>query len=436
MRLRRYIIAGIVLILVIIVALFIHHLTTRPHQVKLYRATPGGSNIQFPYLAGPDTVDFFTGSGFAAYNTKTQTTSNISPQFILPTVTAVSWSKSGILFKADDYSFGDDLYTALDKMGLPKQQEYWWQYSFDTQKLSIVLPAHLQNNIVDAYWNAVGSNYAYISTDGSLYTSDNPKKAVSKVSDGTRIKQFSGSTITIAENGTITQVNTKNGSQKTLVEANFQDSYVSPDSQTVSYVLTTKPKSKGLVPGDLYKVGTTKSDKARRVLKDFGGVMAGNDGNLYVGYADKSGLNKLSLFPAQGKSTNYSLGASLNKGDVIGSLLPVSTDRIYVVSKSGNLVQVSDQQAGVSTPVSYKYKIQTDLYENGFEIHYDPYKNTYAVNITTNPFLSNQTAALKYIQAQSVDPNQIRIVWGAYDGVNTTNPAVQITPGVASSQGE
>lgn len=433
MRTRKYLIGILVLLVLFVMAVIINGFLHRPKQINLYKATPGGTNIQFPYLAGPNSIEFFTGSGFAAYDTKTQTSQNISPQFTFPTVSQVRWSKTGVLLKASDYTVADDLYPAITKKALSVSGEYWWLYDFASQKLSMVLP-NIQYNVVDAFWNSSGTNYCYISTDGSLHVSGTTDIVVAKVDQGARIKQFGDNVITLTQGNTLEQISTTgHHSIKTLVTGAFQDSYVSPDGKTIAYVINTHPKSSGVVPGDLYKIGPS-DGKPHKVLSGFDGVLAGSGGDLYAGYSDTTG-NRLQLYPKTGRTVNYSLGVSLNKGDLIGTVLPVSPDTIYVVSKNNNLAEVTDRNKTVSVPISYKYRIQTDLYKNGFEIHYDPYKDTYEVDITTNPYLVNQQAALDYIRTQAVDPNQIRIFWRAYDGVDTTNPHVDTTPVPAGTFG-
>lgn len=424
---RRIIIIGFILWVLLIIVLLLNHLHHQPKRVNLYRATPGGKNIVFPYLADEHTIDFFTGSAFATYDTRDQTTQTVTPQFVLPTVTQVRWSKTGILFEASDYKSPDDLFNALNKKGLSVTREYWWEYDYASKKLTLVLPANVVDTIKDAAWNTNGNGYCYVSSDGSLYLSSAPSQAVAKVGDTAQIRRCNGSTVVVAEGSLLKQIDTKTRAEKILVNAAMQDSYVSPDGQTIAYVLNTHPKANSLVPGDLYKVDTS-TGKAHKVLGDFNGPMAGNKGNLYVGYTDQTGNNHLELFPANGKATSYALGASLNKGDTISHVLPVDADTIYVVSQATNLVAVSDKPRRVVTPVSNEYKIQTDLYENGFEIHYDPYANSYEVDISANPFLGYQAAALQYIRNQGVDPNQINIAWRGYDNIDTTNPAVDTTP--------
>ena len=424
---RRRIIIVLTLWFLIIIFLIVSHLQHQPKKVNLYKATPGGKNILFPSLAGPSTIDFFTGSAFAAYDTSSQTSKTISPQFILPTVSQVRWSKAGVMFLASDYTAADNLFAALNDKGLPTNKEYWWIYSFSDQKLNVVTPRNAYFNVVDAFWNASGKGYCYISSDGSLYLSSDQGHAIAKVDTNDRIKQFSGSTITLAENGTIRQIDTSTHRSKDVVNAVFQDAYVSADGKTMAYVLNTHPVSSGVVPGDLYKVNTDNL-KASRVLSGFTGAMAGSGGNLYAGYVNDQGNNLLRFFPVSGKSIDYSFGSSLNKGDTIGTILPVNPGTIYVISRSNNLVEVTDQKKTVSTPVSQEYKIQTDLYQNGFEIHYDPYKDTYEVDISANPFIAYQNAALDYIRKQGVDPNQLNITWRGFEGVDTTNPSVDTSP--------
>ncbi len=426
MNSRKYVISIVVFWIIVILFFIIASLLHRHKHVDLYRAAPGGTNIVFPYLAGSHTIDYFTGSNFAAYDTKTQTTKTISPQFILPTVSQMRWSKTGVLFQAGDYSATDNLYPALIKKGLPINAEYWWFYDFATQKLNTVLTPNPINGVMDAFWNSSGDNYCYIGEDGRLYVSD-LTHSVGKVGSDARIKQFNGTTITLAQGSMLRQISTDGHYGKTFVDDNLQDAYVSPDGKTIAYVLNTHPDSSSVVPGDLYKVDPA-TGKSHMVLSGFSGAMAGSGGNLYAGYSDSDGKNYLQLYPENGKPIDYSLGASLNRGDLISTVLPVSPRLIYVVSKSTNLVEITNQEKPVSTPVSYRYKIQTDLYENGFEIHYDPYKNTYEIDISANPFTTYQNAALEYIRAQRVDPNQINIIWRGYEGVNTTNPAVDTTP--------
>lgn len=424
MRQRRLIIGGLLIWLVLLMWLIFSHTHHQPKKVDLFRAATGGTNIQFPYLASQNTVNFFTGSNFASYDTKNQTTQAISPQFIFPTVNLVRWSKNGILLQtSNDYTPVDNFYTALNQKGLSTGQEYWWIYNYATQKMDTVLPQNTLNNVTDAFWNSSGNSYCYVSSDGWLYVSSSPKHGLSKVGPNAKIKQFSGSTISIMQGAALKQIDTTSGKEKTLTKATIQDAYVSPDNQTVAYVVNNHPQASSVTPGILYKINPA-NGKSSKLLDNFNGPMAGNGGNLYVGYADNAGINHLQLYPKTGKTIAYTLGTSLNKGDSIGSILPVDSHKLYIVSNTNNIVEVTDSDTTFTTPVSNKYKIQTDLYESGYEIHYDPYKDTYEIDISSNPFLANQAAALQFIKSQGIDPNQINIIWRAYDGVDNTNPSM------------
>jgi hypothetical protein len=424
---KRLTIIGIIGLVVLAILLTLLTAPKKLKQLPIYKASATAANIQFPYLANKQTIDFFTGTNFAAYNTKTGTTTSISPQFNLPTVSAVHWSKTGALFEASDYSVADDLYQALLNKNQDPSQEYWWLYSFSTQKVTLVLPSNPTQQVVDAYWNSSGSNYAYITNTNNLYTSDAPNKSLYKTIDGARIKQFTHNAITLTANTALEQFNTQTRQVKTLINTDFQDSYVSADGQTIAYVLNTHPQSNGVTPGDLYIYNPT-TGKSHKLLSGFDGVMSGSGGNLYIAYTDTNGGLHFNVYPHKGKAVSYSLGAVLQRGDTsLNEILPVTANEIYLDTNMNNLVLASTQPTHKSNPINNTYLIQSDLYLNGFEIHYSPENNNYQIVIDQNPYSQYQAAALAYIQSKQVDPNQIVIRWIADDGVTDVNPAVDTT---------
>jgi len=419
---RKYLIGLVLIIAAVIVVIILQ----QPNHRTLHKTSSGITNAQFPYLANPNTVDFFTGTSFAAYGPASGATTTISPQFALPVVTTMRWSKTGVLFEASGYTKNDDLFQALANKHQAITLDYWWLYNFSNQELSLVLPPNIQNRVVDAYWSSSGDSYSYISNDNTLHISSNPKKVLYHTATGARIKQFNGDSVVIAEGDNLNQIDIASGAKQTLVNANFQDSYISPDMATIAYVVNTHPKATSVVPGDLYTLNPA-SKGTHKLLSDFGGVLSGDKGNLYFAYQDTSNLNHLELHPSSGKATVYGLGSVVGKNTSITQVIPKDAEDFYLTSGTNLFEAKTTTQTSPSLTNNFS-AIKGDYYLDGFEIHYQPIYNTYEIDITKNPYSTYQNNALKYIRNHHVDPNQITIVWRAYDGVNNTNSHVDTAP--------
>jgi len=421
---KRYIAFMVILFIVVVSVLIalLHH--PRVKQIAIYKASASAKNIQFPYLADPKTIDFFTGTGFATYNTSDNTTSNISPQFTLPTVSKVRWSKTGVLFEASGYTVADDLYQVLINKYLPVNQNYWWLFNFNTQQLSLITPANTSNTVTDAFWNSNGNGYCYLSNDNHLYTSNSPNKAVYKAGGASKILQFNGATAIIQDDTGLKQVSINTRAVKGLVKAHIEKAYVSADTKTIAYNAYTDLEKKATdTPASLFEFNP-ESGKSRKLLSNFEGVMGGNEGNLYVGYADQAGVTHFEYYPVKGRPLSYSLGSILDRDSSVGNILPINDSTIYLDSTKNTLVRASTKYANALNPIDNSYLIDTDLYFSGFEIHFFPDQNNYEIDITQNPYLQYQSSALTYIRSKNIDPNQIVINWRANDGVTKTNPNV------------
>ncbi|HEX4774467.1 MAG TPA: hypothetical protein VH234_03040 [Candidatus Saccharimonadales bacterium] len=421
---KRYLIIGALLVFIfVLVAIFTR--PPKPKQVAIYKASSTASNIQFPYLASSKTIDFFTGSGFAAYDTSAGTTTTLSPQFILPSVSSMSWSSSGAVFQASGYTPADDLYQVLLNDNQPLNQSYWWSYSLSSQKISLILLSGSSKTIGDALENSSGANYAYLCNDGSVYLSDSPGRAIVKVSPSSKIVQLSGNTLTIEGGNSLEQVDTQTAVTKVLVNgrAQIQNAYVSADSQTIAYTASTNQGSKGETPGSLYLLNPA-SHRSHKILSGFEGFMSGGGGNLYVGYSDNNSVVHFEYYPLKGQSLAYSIGTILDRDATLSNILPLNTNNIFVDSSRNTLVKASTRPSNTLNPINNSYLIAGDFYFDGFEIHFNPSQNTYEIDITKNPFSQYQANALAYISSQKIDPNQIIINWRAGDGVTNINPGV------------
>jgi len=89
-------------IIVMAVTLFNHHGTSflKPSGNRtLYASQIIGRNVQFPNLIDNNTLEFFTGSSFATIDLRTSQTKTFTPEFNLPNVIDVVWSKQQVLFQ-------------------------------------------------------------------------------------------------------------------------------------------------------------------------------------------------------------------------------------------------------------------------------------------------------------------------------------------------
>lgn len=398
---RRIFVVGALVALVLILVIGTLNIFGQPKHINLYSSSSGGANIQFPYLAGPHTLDFFTGSGFASYDTTSQVSQSISPQFNLPAVGTVRWSKTGVLFEVSDYTGTDDLSLILASDNLPTTQNYWWLYNFASQKLSLVSTANQQNSAVSAVWNSSGNNYCYLTADGSLYTSSAPDQPIYSNKSASGVEWFNGSSVIVNEGDSLKQIDLINQGVKTLFSVNSQALYVSPDGQTIAYVLNTHPKSNDVVPGDLYKVNPA-NDKASKVLSNFNGVLAGDDGNLYAGYSDTSGNHHLNLYPKTGKTIVYSPGSALKQAGNISDILPENSGSIYVDLASNSLVRLT------TNPDSSIESINaTSLFSN---LPFQGPAASYEIDVTF-PFADDVVSPTIVIKAPTPQARQAALQW-------------------------
>lgn len=428
---RKLLIYALIFILLFLGLLIIFSHKNKLPAAPLYKASATASNINYPYLVNSHTIDFFTGSSFASYNSTTNTTTTISPQFAFPTIDNMSWSNSGVLFQASNYSQADDLYPALMNNEVNTNQEYWWVYNFATQKISLLLPANASaQNITDAYWNSSGTGFAYIDTNDNVYLSTNSNTPVYHLKQSSQIIQYTDNNLYLETNTSIDKFNLVTKNLQTLVNGkqHILKVYVSSDAKTAAYVLGgDNPKGDDDYAGDLYDLNTN-NNKSKKLLSDVDPVLSGNNGNLYAGYIDSNSVVYLDYYPNNGTALSYDLGAVLENQSQLTSVLPASLSNIYLGTSENDLVLASTHKKSVNNPINWDYQIQTDLYENGFEIHYFPDSNYYEIVIDNNPYTTYQLAAINYLKSLNIDPNQIFIKWLPGEGVSYSNPDVITAP--------
>lgn len=429
---RKYLLVLLlILVVVVLIILFIQLNQPSLKQVAVYRASSTASDIQYPYLESPSTIYYFTGSSFSSYDTKTATTQTISPQFAFPDVSNINWSSTGVVFQASNFTTNDDLYPAILSNQLNPSQEYWWNFNFATQQLRLLLPADPSvQNINQVIWNSNGNSYAMLESNNSVYLSTDPSKSVYNLPAGSKIIQFSGNKFTYIDNDSLIQVDLRNDDSSviTVAAGKITSAYVSSDNRTIAYTIAeANQNGNAEYADDLYKVDPS-SHKSKNVLSGFDGVLSGSGGALYAAYTDSNDATHLNLYSASGNGSTFDLGPVLQRDSTIASILPDGSNTIYLDSSRNQLIKASTNPVNSTNPINNEYKIQSDIYLNGFEIHYIPASASYQIDIDSNPYQQYQDSALSYIKSLGIDPNQIDITWRANSGVNWSNPYVVTTP--------
>ncbi len=144
-------------IIVMAVTLFNHHGTSflKPSGNRtLYASQIIGRNVQFPNLIDNNTLEFFTGSSFATIDLRTSQTKTFTPEFNLPNVIDVVWSKQQVLFEVGPVSAQDDLYAQAD----PSAQQganSWWLWSPGLSQPQQVTGG-LDGTVNQAVWSSDG----------------------------------------------------------------------------------------------------------------------------------------------------------------------------------------------------------------------------------------------------------------------------------------
>ena len=418
---RKYVI-GAVLVGVIIVIVLVGLANTRTPQQKIYQSSYTATNIQFPYLLNNHTVDYFTGSAFASYDTTNHTTTALSQQLTLPPISDMRWSSTGVLFKAGGSTSSDDLYPAATSYELDSSQEYWWLYSFATQQISYLRGSHQDQQATDAQWiDGDPAHYDYVvgksvvrSDDRTLFTDSGGVVRLEYASPTKVIYQTAGSSTTIKEH------DLTSGTASTLVAGAIKNVGVATSGNYVVYVDHYQAGTTGDTPGDL-ELLDLRSHATHRVMSNYEGTTSlNNDTTLLISSQTGSTPSQLLRYDvATGKLAALN-NDSLDQSHSAASLWVVDPNNYLVDSVSNLLTVFRDQPAVQPIYPNYDYLIQSDLYQNGFELHYRTNNGleVYNIYITQNPFLQYQQAALQFIRSQKIDPNLINIKWYGNDGVS------------------
>ncbi len=417
---KYFIIGGIGLLILIVVVLF---LLPRPRpQQKIYQSSYTATNIQFPFLASNNTVDFFTGSAFASYNLTNHTTTTLSPQFSLPPISNVEWSSAGVLFEASNSTPVDDLYPAASTLGLNPSQEYWWFYSFATQKISYVDGGSPELIVTNAQWVS-GSPGVYDYVVGNTVKDSIGQTLFTDQAGVTQIEYASPTKViyeTASNTPTVKEYNLTHHTNSILLKGTIKNVAVAANGSYLVYVDHYNTGATGNTPGDL-ELLNLQTHKTTKVMSSFEGVTSlNNTSYLLISSQAGAGPAQLLRYTIATGALTVLQNSALNQSQPAASLWIINANNYLVDSPANLLLVFSDKPANQPLYSNYDYLIQQDIYENGFEIHYrkEGGLDVYNIYITQNPYLQYQEAALQYIRSLKIDPNLINIKWYSDSGVS------------------
>lgn len=447
---NRLIALGAAVVLIVVVGIFLLFRGDGAIKTKLYTVGGAPSNIQHPFLKDSNTVYFFTGQAFASYNLSTGKTAVLSPQFSLPTVDTMQWSKDGVLFKAAGYSSVDDLYGRLTSDNYETEQSYWWFYSIRDQSIKLVNDFTRGNSIDDARLGSDGETMYFTSSSPALLqikepedTGESHKHANTLYSSkGGIIKQLTGHDNRVGNiigttdravyyqdsetPGKIIKVETATKQGSAVISNYLKGGQISPDGNYISYI-AGETVNEGVyemdhhLDGDLTVV-SLKDNSKLYTSKHYEGITTFDaNSNIYLWYQEDSKdtykrVNLLTKDVLRYTSPNLQ---QLSAKYLIA--INPEENQFAITTSNNKWVQFSDQDSGLIDTAQKEYQLQgSDINRDGYSIVYLSEKEQYSIYILKAPYKQTQQQVLSYIRSQGVDPNQIKIKWYSGDGVDRT----------------
>lgn len=426
----RYIILIIILVGVVLgLSLWLSQ-GPKPYKISY----PVAGNLQQAVVKSNHEIFFYTGSLFAVYDTNNQTTQALSKAHSLPTIGSISWSDTGVVFKASSYSGGDELLPILESQKLDPSKEYWWQLDFATNVINI-----LQNS--DA---SIKTTNAIIGSDGSIITTEssqgssvetvnivtkNERKKIADVNKGSNLLSKTDNTLyingydPISSTRAIISVDINNGLQKVLADKVVMNlTAVSRDDTQIAFIQYSSPdeaknnidEATDFSSGVLSYI-SLKNGAKHQVSKDFNGpfnwvednLVYGNNINKNIVISETNKKNEASIL----NPNQYSVSLIMPISD--GYLLNDEKSNLYLASRSQKTNYVPSQDNSLITKLRYDKSV--------YSVNYQPKENRYDVIIFKNPFHSQIDAFNKVLIKSGLDPNQAFINWIPNDNVDPSS---------------
>lgn len=427
------IVAGVLLIIILAV-LFIFYRANNKRVVEKKNIFTNNNflpGIQSVYTSKSDqnNITVFNGRNFIDYNISTKNSQQlISGDINLPTLSDIRWSKDGksISFKANKYSFDDDLGKILRASNKSLNDYHYWIYDIKNKKAKLI-----QSNNSDAtalYWSRQDSNAYFftirdVNEEGSslnsiAYRSYNNSNEIQKLFDTTgNIRNITDTSpsniIALIGDGTNYQVTPySNGTlQKPITSLNTDIFEVSPDlsnfySLDISEATDVEEGSAD-IPGVL-NIYSLKDGKKNKTIKD--------ENSSYIYNWNHDGKSIYSFYYQENQAVTRMYDLSKNKEEVLKtptdvkspvliSLIPTIKDWLFFFSTDSGIGITSTNN--IDKPYTGSLdSIKTQNSTQGFVIGVQN-NNTVRINIYNNPVSEYKKKALEYIKSKNVTPDLI-----------------------------
>lgn len=408
------------------IGLFALILSLQNRKTTLTASQPFATNFKYAHQFDKNNIFYFTGSGFASYDTDTYKSRPLGPVYALPTATVeVKWSPKGALIHATGYSETDQLYPELFKQSLSPNRYYWWLVNFETGAITLVGNPASKADVSNAVWQ---------DEDHFLYTEipSSNSKTVNVISGSLKGKP---STVTTLPVGATLVDATTSGALYTQPDGDI-DNLMSLNLSTKKTRTAVKNTSAVLAAHNGSALIVTDADKndkkeyefkqqiVRGTLKlyqdgntttigsDFSGSAAWyNKDNRWLAVSRDTKANNLAYANNGKKTTQYSIKPLPNSDIQYQALGQIGEN--YLLSNGSNELLVAARNTATNLPSIKSIESLKGIIESNYYFTYNDDRGELTAYILQNPYQTNVGAVQERIKSLGHDPYQLNIVWRA-----------------------